>query len=371
MRTALSPPRPSAQNAKPPDGRWYEASLRTVAAAQAPVSTPSTSRGANPGPSLCAARIPSSREETCSAQRCGYPSRNVAPRAAPIRAVGASVTSSPPVEGKTSRGTTIASSAFFEVEKKVATVSRGAAAMTGRGTSSASRSLASPAPSPGAAIAASVVCASNRTRAMPGASPANPNRTSTGSPRGDQDCPARRPIDPGRQQSGRGGGSGLPPVRRRSRLPVTAARTSTWRSKPERFRTTTPACAASSGLRNRGRAGSRPTGFVARSSASPEPNSSTPATATAMTRYVVSESGSAKETVVRPSSPVTTSPFQTASARKSVRSWSPPSRTPPPPPLFAPLVPYERRPTRRVRDSEVVTPSPCRSKKTAIGSGVL
>ena len=89
-------------------------------------------------------------------------------------------------------------------------------------------------------------------------------------------------------------------------------------SFPE-FVTTAPKEARSPLLRNRGNAGRSVSGFVTRTSRSPNPNCDSLSPATAMIRYVVSESGSVTVVVARPSAPVIAEPSQKTSGRKSWR----------------------------------------------------
>ena len=83
--------------------------------------------------------------------------------------------------------------------------------------------------------------------------------------------------------------------------------------------TTAPNDARSPLPRKRGNAGSIVSGFVTRISRSPKPNCDAMSPATAMMRYVVSESGSVTVVVARPSAPVVADPSQKTSGRKSWR----------------------------------------------------
>ena len=85
------------------------------------------------------------------------------------------------------------------------------------------------------------------------------------------------------------------------------------------FVTMAPKDARSPKERNRGTACSSVSGLVARTSASPAPKCDDRSPATAMMRYVVSESGNVTVVVARPLASVVAEPSQKTSDRKSVR----------------------------------------------------
>ncbi len=102
-------------------------------------------------------------------------------------------------------------------------------------------------------------------------------------------------------------------------------------------------------------------GLLVRTSALPDPKRERRSPATAMIRYVVSDSGSVTSTFAWPSAPVATDPSQNASARKSLRTAPAPESAPPPPPSVPPLGVSTRRDTIRWRLSVFITCSALRT----------
>ena len=97
------------------------------------------------------------------------------------------------------------------------------------------------------------------------------------------------------------------------------------------------------------------TGLLMRISVSAEPNRELRSAASAMMRYVVSDSGSLTSTVACPVASVATEPSQNASVRKSRRTVPGPESSPPPPPSDAPFGVNTRREMIRCRVSSLRT----------------
>ena len=97
----------------------------------------------------------------------------------------------------------------------------------------------------------------------------------------------------------------------------------------------------------RGNADFSMSGLLIRISLSPDPNRDVLSAATAMIRYVVSDSGSLMSALALPLASVTIDPSQNASTLKSFLSESTPLSLPPPPPSSSPFGTMARRLTRR------------------------
>ncbi len=105
---------------------------------------------------------------------------------------------------------------------------------------------------------------------------------------------------------------------------------------------------------NLGNVGLSVSGLLVRTSTSSEPKRELRSAATAMIRYVVSDSGNVTSTTARPSALVVTDPSQNARTRKSRRTVPAPS-SPPPPPSLSPFGVSTRRETIRWRLSSLKT----------------
>ena len=137
------------------------------------------------------------------------------------------------------------------------------------------------------------------------------------------------------------------------------------------FVTTAPKYDLSPTARKRGNAGLSVTGLLIRISVSPAPNRDARSAATAMMRYVVSDSGSLTLMFAWPLTSVATEPSQNASTRKSRRTVPGPPSLPPPPPSVSPFGVSTRRDTIRWRLSSFTTSSAFCTYTEPSTSGVL
>src|SRR4051812_7866132 len=243
----------------------------------------------NASPRSAASSSANARDPRCSAHPYGYSTRYFAPSPKPTSAVDAISTRRPPNPGTTPSGTFSRSiAAASRTSPTAGTVSGEDNTSTGITSSNASVSPASD--------------TVTRTRARPTVRPAASNLTSTDPPAGTSTI------------CGAVSAKSMTAGSRLVTVTVAAPAVFNW------LITTAPNAALSPTARNRGNVGFSVTGLLMRISVSADPNRELPPPATAMMRYVVSDSGSVTATDACPRASVTTEPSQNASVRKSLRT---------------------------------------------------